>query len=395
MRRREVLTSGAVTITAITAGCVERIDRWQTDWTINSSWRTYRTATNANYVPERTGPTTGEVLWQKTIASNDDVQPVVTANTVYFGSENGVLHAVHGPTGHHEWRSTVDPGESTFGVTTTPAVLGTTVVVGVHDTGIVGVDRSSGDRVWSIPLEGNFRGNGFAIDDGTGYISTEDGRVISFDQDGTHHWTARIPIEDDSAVHRSPLVATDDQLYVTTEDGLFALDPDGGTVDWTFARGKTGINGPVVNDGVLYGGFGPGVTTGEGSELSALDAQTGEQRWSRPLHRATPHAPSTDGETLYVGDTDPFRVLALDPETGETKWTTETQTPVNDAPTITDDALFAPTMNGLVVLNPTTGAVRQRIVPDLDVPMFTPPCIVDDVAVFSTVSGTVYAVGGP
>ncbi len=92
-----------------------------------------------------------------------------------------------------------------------------------------------------------------------------------------------------------------------------------------------GISVPVVADGTLY--------VGSHFEFLALDAGTGDIRWSRDMPGLVNSSPAVAGDKVYVGATD-TKVWAFDKLTGETRWTFETNNYISSSPLISNGFLF-------------------------------------------------------
>lgn len=105
---------------------------------------------------------------------------------------------------------------------------------------------------------------------------------------------------------RRPVVA-DGRVFVASADGLAAYDLSSGDELWSVAPSdRPAIITPTVVDGTVYVGFSADET------LRALDAKTGEEKWSLET-RGVVHAeilPTVDRDRIYVGD-DTGRVYAL------------------------------------------------------------------------------------
>jgi outer membrane protein assembly factor BamB len=113
----------------------------------------------------------------------------------------------------------------------------------------------------------------------------------------------------------------DGTVYLPTAGGIIALEAASGDELWRFASSEQPwSSAPVVHDGVVY------VASTAQNGVHAVDAATGEKRWSRAdVANCGPHLTASeyvDQPVLYAGD-DAGRVLDLDPETGETRWTVD------------------------------------------------------------------------
>lgn len=123
----------------------------------------------------------------------------------------------------------------------------------------------------------------------------------------TEQWRAPFP----QLSHNEPVVV-DGTVYVATGDRLRALDAETGDERWS-ADGADAP--PLVLDGVVY--------AARSRTLRALDGDSGEVVWSREFDgpgRVT--SPSTyGGDQLVCGVGE--RVLSLDPASGDEAWTHE------------------------------------------------------------------------
>lgn len=148
-------------------------------------------------------------------------------------------------------------------------------------------------------------------------------------------------------------------------------DPTGGTAHddrdghWTVEINPSSET-PAVVDGTIY-------TGGAEGALYAFDAQTGAQRWKTPLvssdNRVGWTTPTVDSGTglVYVGSrlgaSDVDTIYALDATTGEERWThrrPDSGFGGKDI-VIADDLVVATTATTTIVaLDPETGAVEWR-----------------------------------
>jgi len=141
-------------------------------------------------------------------------------------------------------------------------------------------------------------------------------------------------------VYSSPAI-TNGILYVASKDGLlFALDAHSGTERWRFRISEyVTRSSPAVINGTVYigGGFG----------FHALDAITGQPRWSVPIQYAGQASPTVANGTVLVTSQEGW-IYALDATTGETVWRTSTDGLVFGAPAIIGDQVIYATDTGVV-----------------------------------------------
>ncbi|MEV7286778.1 serine/threonine-protein kinase [Streptomyces sp. NPDC093252] len=115
-----------------------------------------------------------------------------------------------------------------------------------------------------------------------------------------------------------PPVLAGGLLHVVTDGGrrLAALDPDTGRTRWT--HDLTGFGGRIAHAGGVV------LLTADDSEVTALDAATGERKWRRTVDGLTQPVFQSYGDgnayAVGAGGADGTRVSAVDPETGDVRW---------------------------------------------------------------------------
>ena len=153
-------------------------------------------------------------------------------------------------------------------------------------------------------------------------------------------------------------------VYVGSFDKrLYAVDAASGQERWSFNANNWVWEGPVVVSNTLY--FGD-----LGGNVYALDAETQKLMWAQPFQaegavRATPLY--SDG-TLYVG-TDSGALYALDAATGQPRWPQPFKVPnarFLTTPLMQDGLLLVaplevPTL--LYGLDPSNGQTRWQFTP--------------------------------
>lgn len=143
----------------------------------------------------------------------------------------------------------------------------------------------------------------------------------------------------------SPPVIVGDTLYVGADSGYFyAVDIKGEQPEqkWRYVRGdqSSALQLPLVSDGMVFYVSSQGV-------LFALDAQTGEARWSHASGK--PYLSSlalSDGVVYFAG---PDVLYALDSATGKPKWQARAEV----------GAPFVTVANGLVYFLDNRGHLRS------------------------------------
>lgn len=216
------------------------------------------------------GPAPYLTAWSAGISGKSHATPLRAPDgTVYVGVDPGYLYAF-GPNGGLLWRFQA-PG----GVRSAPALgPGRTILV-ADDSGGLSALSPAGKLLWQRSLGGTTRGSPLLVN-GAILISV-DSSLVCLNLQGEPIWRR------DLGADAAPLARVDaprgSLLVVGAADGTLAAFDLGGRQIWRQALGA-GIVSPVAPDrrGNLLVGDAEGV-------LHSLDAQTGAQRWARPLVR--------------------------------------------------------------------------------------------------------------
>ena len=95
---------------------------------------------------------------------------------------------------------------------------------------------------------------------------------------------------------------------------------------------------PAIADGVVYIGSLDG-------RLYALDARTGEEKWSFKTDGRVYSSPAIAGSMVYFGSGD-GRLYALDARTGQEKWRFKTDGGVNSSPAVAGGVVYFGSTDG-------------------------------------------------
>lgn len=263
--------------------------------------------------------------------------PVVAARAIIVIEAEGVI-ALDRDTGRPIWE------RNRHAVPAGPPVVaeGLAIYAGGRgdDAAISALRLEDGDAVWSqntgAPVVG-----GLTVLDGQLYAGTAGGRVLSLSlEDGEVVWEHRVTGRADT----SPAV-TADTVYVTSEDfstgvaTLSALDRETGEERWLFTP-----SGPAL--GVSSVSFGGGLAiAGMGDFMvHAFDGATGRERWIAQARapfsaRLVPAVATVGSDPAVVLGDRAGHVYRLDPGSGELVWTFRVPgTILDSSPVIAGDA---------------------------------------------------------
>lgn len=219
-----------------------------------------------------------------------DAAPVIADDTVYIAVMKRFA-ALDLRTGREKW--TVDPGDKQWmgGTLSSAAVSGDTVVVvtGRGAQGMRAYDTATGEHRWTIdpPLSVGVNASPVLTEDAL-FGASSYGTVFRARLDtGEIVWTRELFDEDDSWLYRIPATPAlaDGTLYVPTQGaGVVAIDAETGEVRWSH-HGKQSVVHPAHSDDVIesFSGspavIGPNLWVGGADGLlRIIDRETGKLR---------------------------------------------------------------------------------------------------------------------
>lgn len=228
--------------------------------------------------------------------------------TVYVGSNDGFLYALY-PNGAQKWIST---SVGTPGPVNGSPVLsrdGKTVYFGTDNGDLHALDTANGEPRWSFsttavhPVIGD---QSAAITsapavgwDGSLYFGTEKGYLYALDHSGTLRWS--YPATD--AIRSSPVLTPEGTLLFAAADGyLYALDLEGFQL-WEVLVGDVFYCTPAIDaaGNVVLAAYAGSGEIGAATRILGLDSD-GTEQWSYLISGYNDSAPNIapDG-SIYIG----------------------------------------------------------------------------------------------
>jgi outer membrane protein assembly factor BamB len=218
------------------------------------------------------------------------------------------------------------------------------------------------------------------VADGLIFLWTEGG-LAAFDvRDGTSVWT-----NSDLEVHRfgneesvrdgnlrmgtvPPVADGDGTLFVSGGAELTAVDVDDGTVRWEYTTSSE-FGLPAVVGGDVY------VTSRDG--IVALDGADGTEHWLWAADLGPEVLAATD-DTVVLWNDDDDTVRAFDAASGERRWTVDSVNPGLDGyPVVSDGLVYLADGWDVTAVGLVDGDQRWRFSRD-DGGKFTPPIVTDE-----------------
>ena len=250
-------------------------------------------------------------------AAKEEWTNCIVHDGVMYGTARDVLHAIDADSGSLLWTAEGPGGH--------PAIHGDTVHAAGTDR-FYALDRLTGTARWETPtsplLCGWSQSHGFmkpatVVHDGVGFFGTKSnatvdchyhavdlatGAVLWKTKPRNEPWAARPTVGGGrlyGAFHRDPVAPGNPAIWGRPQEGsgLVALDVKTGEVLWS-RQGPATIANPVYHDETLY--------VGHANAVAALDARTGETRWTCPveirgLSKDHPEGGNVTGLALHDG----------------------------------------------------------------------------------------------
>jgi len=304
--------------------------------TIASSWQTLGGRFTRAGQSDYPGPKIGCVKWTFALPAPVISSPVVGVDKrIHLACQDGKLYTL-GQDGTIVW--TFDAGVP---LTSGPTLGGDGSVLVGCERGILHVIDPRGRERWTHYTGDSIHACPALAPNGHIYVGSMDGALHALDTDGSELWTTHVSGFETlpGAVFASPTVGEDGTLYVGAlyDPNLYALDPNDGSVRWSFTFSSEGW--PVASAVMGAGGILYQVLMND-TQLYAINASDGSLQWRLDLKNeawedcepARPYSSTctpSDGwsepvlgadGTIYVSLDDPY-LRAIDPN-GSLLWST-------------------------------------------------------------------------
>jgi eukaryotic-like serine/threonine-protein kinase len=325
-----------------------------------------------------------QIAWQFQADSQIRSSPTVSGGTAFITAVDGDVHALDLATGSERWR--IDIGAELDAAT--PLMIEGLLVFGARDGSVHAVDPETGAERWRATVDGPISGAAAEADGGI-VVATETGTAYRLDPaTGEIEWQTGLP----GGVSRS-IAATDELVYFAASGGrLVALRASDGALAWDANVATAGEGGtPTVADGLVFAATGLDTDDRSTTGVVALDARTGDDRWRLPSTTGdVMYTPAVVDGTAYIVAEDET-VAAVDAASGELRWSTTTGAPNDALPAVWGEMLYVATTGGsLQALDTSTGdlgwEVEIRGVPYA-------PVVTGGLVLVGTNAGALYAFG--
>lgn len=237
----------------------------------------------------------GHVIWRRDIPSRTESSPLVRGDRMFFGSEDGTVYALRTKNGKTIWTYRA-PGA----VKAALAYAGGRLFFGDYAGVATAIRARDGEKVWDTGTDGLALGRSGrfystpAAAFGRIYMGNTDGRVYSFTQkNGVTAWTRATG----AYVYSGPAAANVDgkgpTVFIGSYTGrFFALDARSGETRWSYqAAGRISGAASVIGRVVYFGNLGS-------RDIEGLDVRTGKRVFKWWKGGFAP--PISDGKWIWV-----------------------------------------------------------------------------------------------
>ncbi len=260
----------------------------------------------------------GEEKWCANIGESSTTSPAVMNDTVYIGcnrgeTNSGKVWALGISDGNVQWSFEFDPYQI-YNLTDPTVANGLLYISNGNDT-IYALDATHGTKQWTFET-GSIMESSPAVVNESVYVGSFDENVYALDaKRGSLQWS----FETDNGSYSSPMVL-EDTLFTSSQTSIYALNALNGAERWSFEhKNKSGDRSPVVVDDTVY-------IAGSDNELWALDVDSGTLQWTFDTNGYMTTLPVVVDNDLYFG-TSEGTLYAL---TGDTEESVSKANKIND-----------------------------------------------------------------
>lgn len=315
------------------------------------------------------------------------------AQNQFDDGRTGHTDTTTGPTGPvetnwtHQLTSDANPRPAS------PVVADGRVYVGADDGNVSAHHASNGTEIWTANISNPREIVSLTLSENALYVSGRDNVFALDPETGGTLWAQPFSLDAGNGERNAgtAIVEHDGRLYVGVgffDTGyLYALNATTGTEDWRYQT-NTGIwyGGVAVSNGTVYVADGRDPTTGPiDGGLYAVNATLGAEEWTTDYATRVMASPTVADGTVYVG-TEEGDLYAYDETTGNERWNV----------TMAGDIVKSPAVaNGVVYVGTEQPAEVHALDADTGDPAWAGPvALAGDAASPIVVDGTVYAAGG-
>lgn len=298
------------------------------------------------------------IQWKYKTGGSIVSSPVISGNTVFFGSDDSVLYAVDAEKGTLRWKFRTGGR-----VSSSAAVDHGKVYFVSFDGCLYCLEEKTGRELWKFTSAGEkvFSAPGIhgvpekdrTLDDpwemylsspvvaeGLVFFGTGSGMFYAVDtESGKMKWEFKTG----DVIHASPAYADSTVFFGSWDSYLYALHTSDGKVRWSFKTGTDTViynqvgfqSSPAVTGGTVYVGC-------RDAHVYAIDSKTGTLKWKYYNNGSWVIAtPAVRNDTVYFTTSDTHKLIALQASDGRELYTGSCKTYGFSSPALAGDFLYA------------------------------------------------------
>ena len=240
----------------------------------------------------------GKIKWKHDYG-DVEVSPLLLNRYLYFGNTRGDFFCVEPIRGEVVWKYEIPENKLHHGFLSSPAGVGSLVVVGGENGIVYGFDAEKGTVRWIFKTGADVFATP-SIADSLVFIGNHAGTMFALDlQSGRMQWR----FESGSPIYGNAAVADRGVFFGNLAGGLIALQTDNGAELWRNVLGSPINSGPAVTGNYLYIGT-------LKKFLFAVRVRDGSIAWSKELSGRVKTSPAAVNGQLLVA-TDDWVVLSF------------------------------------------------------------------------------------
>ena len=296
-------------------------------------------------------------------------------------------------------------------IVSSPAINGKAIYFGGDDGNVYAVDAESGRQIWKRTTKGPVSSSP-AVAGGIVYVTSYDGKLYALNADtGAVQWKFATAgerrfeakglhgmqpknetIADPFDVFLSSPVAEGAVYFGSGDGNLYAVDAATGELRWSFKTGDVVHASPAYADGAVFVGSWD-------SYFYAVKAATGKEKWrfhggeDALIHNQVgfQSSPAVVDGVVYTGCRD-SNVYALDAATGKEKWRSNNELSwVNSSPAVAKGNIFFATSDSSLFRAVDAATGRELFRQQVKAYMFSSPAVAGDVVIIGVLNGTLEA----
>jgi outer membrane protein assembly factor BamB len=281
----------------------------------------------------------GALRWKYSTGSSiGESSPAVGSGAVYIGDLEGTLHAVSVRDGKRLWTFKTD-GEIKSSPVLVPGLADDLVLIGSYDTHLYALESQTGKLRWKVQTEGPVHATP-AVRDGLAFIAGCDEmfRAIRI-ADGKQAFAIRAG----AYTGASPALDGNRAYFGTFSFEVLALDLNERKIVWRHSDPERRF--PFYSSAALSNGL--VIVGGRDKLVHAIDAATGQPKWTFTTRARVDSSPAVAGGRVYVGSSD-GRLYVLDVATGERRWEFDAGSGLTASPAIAAGRVVIGSQDGVL-----------------------------------------------